>query len=122
MRLGLVDICEIRLNPLIGLVGVGSRVLREDWRYMPTYIALTKFRKKPTKELIKQNLEQMEKERQTGVNVRQIYWTLGRYDAVVIVDAPDEKAVMRSSIARGENMSQETLVAVPAEEARKLVE
>jgi len=89
---------------------------------MPTYIALTKFRKKPTKELIKQNLEQMEKERQTGVNVRQIYWTLGRYDAVVIVDAPDEKAVMRSSIARGENMSQETLVAVPAEEARKLVE
>jgi len=122
VRLGLVDICEIRLNPLIGLVGFESRVLKEDWRYMPTYIALTKFRKKPTKELIKQNLEQMEKERQTGVNVRQIYWTLGRYDAVVIVDAPDEKAVMRSTIARGENMSQETLVAVPAEEARKLVE
>ena len=89
---------------------------------MPTYIALTKFRKKPTKELIKQNLEQMEKERQSGVNVRQIYWTLGRYDAVVILDAPDEKAVMKSSIARGENMAQETLVAVPAEEARKLVE
>ncbi len=89
---------------------------------MPTYIALTKFRRKPTGESIRQNLEQMERDKKNGVNVRQIFWTLGRYDAVVILDAPDEKAVMKSSIARGENMAQETLVAIPAEEARKLVE
>jgi len=89
---------------------------------MPTYIGLIKFRKKPTKEVIKQNLEQMEKDKQKGFNYRGIYWTLGRYDAVVIYDAPDEKAVMKGSIARGENMSAETMVAIPAEEARKLVE
>jgi len=89
---------------------------------MPTYIALTKFRKKPTKDMIKWNLELMEKDRQKGINVRQIYWTLGRYDAVVILDAPDEKAVMKSSIARGDNFAQETLVAITAEEARKLVD
>ena len=89
---------------------------------MPTYIGLMKFRRKPTKEMIKQNLEQMEKDRLVGVNVREVFWTLGRYDAVVVVDAPDEKAMMKSSIARGENMSAETMVAIPAEVARKLVE
>ena len=89
---------------------------------MPTYIALTKFRKKPTKEMIKWNLEKMEEEKKAGINIRQIYWTLGRYDAVVVLDAPDEKAVMKSSISRGDNFAQETLVAIPAEEARKLVE
>ena len=89
---------------------------------MPTYIALTKFRKKPTKEMIKWNLEKMEEEKKSGINIRQIYWTLGRYDAVVVLDAPDEKAVMKSSISRGDNFAQETLVAISAEEARKLVE
>lgn len=89
---------------------------------MPTYIGLMKFRKKPTREMIKQNLEQMEEDKKKGVNVRQIFWTLGRYDAVVILDAPNEQAVMKGSIARGEMMSAETLVAIPAEEARKLVE
>jgi len=89
---------------------------------MPTYINLVKFRKKPTKETIRQNLESMEKEKKQGVQYRGIYWTLGRYDAVVIVDAPDEKTMMRNAISRGDWMSSETMVALPAEEARKLVE
>jgi len=89
---------------------------------MPRYIQLVKFRKKPTKEMIKQNLEFLEREKKMGVQFKEIYWTLGRYDAVVILDAPNEKAVMQGALARAENMSSETMVAVPAEEARKLVE
>ncbi len=89
---------------------------------MTRYIELVKFRKKPTKEMIKQNLELIEKGKKIGVQVKEIYWTLGRYDAVVIMDAPDEKAVMKSSIERGDNMKTETMVAIPAEEARKLVD
>ena len=90
---------------------------------MTRYIALMKFTKKPTREMIKQNLELMEKDRRNeGVNVVEIYWTLGRYDAVVVLDAPNEKAVMKGAISRSEWSSQETLVAIPAEEARKLVE
>jgi len=50
-----------------------------------------------------------------------MYWTLGRYDAVVIMEAPNEKIVMKSSMRRGWAAS-ETLVAIPAVEARKLVE
>jgi uncharacterized protein with GYD domain len=89
---------------------------------MPRYIQLVKFRKKPTKEMIKQNLEFLEREKKIGVQIKEIYWTLGRYDVVVILDAPNEKAVMQGALARAENMSSETMVAVPAEEARKLVE
>jgi uncharacterized protein with GYD domain len=89
---------------------------------MPRYIQLVKFRKKPTKEMIKQNLEFLEREKKMGVQVKEIYWTLGRYDVVVILDAPNEKAIMQGALARAENMSTETMVAVPAEEARKLVE
>jgi len=89
---------------------------------MPRYVQLVKFRKKPTKEMIKQNLEFLEREKKMGVQVKEIYWTLGRYDVVVILDAPNEKAIMQGALARAENMSTETMVAVPAEEARKLVE
>ncbi len=89
---------------------------------LPTYIGLVKFRKKPTRETIKMNLELSEREKKDGMIVKATYWTLGRYDAVVIMEAPDEKTVMRGSIARGEWSHVETLAAIPAEEARKLVE
>ena len=85
------------------------------------FISLVKFRKKVTKELIAWNLNQTELEAKEGVKTVEIFWTLGRYDAVVILEAPDEKAIMKTLIKRGECMAIETLVAIPAEEARKLV-
>jgi uncharacterized protein with GYD domain len=85
------------------------------------FISLVKFRKKPTKEIIAQNLKLMEQEAKEGVKVISIDWTLGRYDAVVILEAPNEKAVMKGNIMRGDAMIHETLVGIPAEEARKLV-
>ena len=57
-----------------------------------------------------------------GIRFHSIVWTLGRYDAVALYEAPDEKAAMKLSIERGDYMEIETLVAVPVEEARKLVE
>lgn len=57
-----------------------------------------------------------------GVKFKGIYWTLGRYDAVAVYEAPNEKAAMKMAIRRAENLSMETLVAIPAEEARKLVD
>ncbi len=87
------------------------------------FIMLVKFRRKPTKELIAQNLKWIEQESaKEGVKMSDIYWTLGRYDAVVIMDAPIESAAMKTSIRRMENMDTETMVAIPAVEARKLVE
>ena len=57
-----------------------------------------------------------------GVKNIATYWTIGRYDAVVITDSPNEKAHMKSVMRRGDFLSTESLVAIPAEEARKLVE
>jgi len=45
-----------------------------------------------------------------------IYWTLGRYDTVVLFEAPNEKVAMKMALKRADRMDIETLVAVPAEE------
>ncbi len=54
----------------------------------------------------------------------QIYATLGRYDFVAIIEAPDEKAAMTASalIASQGTFRAETLPAVPLEEFKKTVE
>jgi uncharacterized protein with GYD domain len=85
------------------------------------FISLIKFRQKITKELTAEHLKLVEKEKKEGIKYLGMYWTLGRYDAVAIIEAKDEKTAMKIGIRRGWIRS-ETLVAVPAEEARKLVE
>lgn len=67
-------------------------------------------------------MKKIESDSKEGIRFHDIYRTLGRCDAVAIYEAPDERAAMRIAIARGEVMDIETLVAVPVEEARKLVE
>ena len=44
-----------------------------------------------------------------------IYWTLGRYDTVVMFEAPYEKAAMNMVLKRADRMDIEMLVAVPAD-------
>jgi uncharacterized protein with GYD domain len=86
------------------------------------FIHLVKWKKKITKESIAKNLKCLEYEaKKEGMKMIAIYWTLGRYDAVAIMEAPDEKAAMKMSVRRGDCMAIETMVAIPAEEARKLV-
>jgi uncharacterized protein with GYD domain len=86
------------------------------------FISLIKFRQKLTKEMIDENKKLIEKGKKEGVKFLGMYYTLGRYDAVDIMEAPDEKTAMKVAMASGEHITTETLVAVPAEEARKLVE
>jgi len=83
---------------------------------------LARWRRKPTKELVVQSgklVEQMVKE---GGKILGMYWTLGRYDAVLIAEAKDEKTFMKMAIRWGDMVSTETLVAVSREEALKLLE
>ena len=86
------------------------------------FIALVRFKEKMTRDGIAENLKQIEAEEREGIRYLSIHWTLGRYDAVVLFEAPDEKAAMRVAISRGDWADMETLVAVPAVEARQLVE
>jgi uncharacterized protein with GYD domain len=51
-----------------------------------------------------------------------MYWTLGRYDTVLIMEGKDEKEAMKGLLPWGDMLSTETLVAVRREEAAKLLE
>lgn len=86
------------------------------------FISLGKFRSKPTKEATAKVSELMKKMTQEGIKFIGFYWTLGRYDTVVIMEAPDEKTVMKANMKVGDIVSTETLVAVTREEARKLID
>lgn len=53
-----------------------------------------------------------------GVTVKEIYWTLGGYDAVCILDAPDDSSVasLQASLAAAGNMRTLTLRAFSRDE------
>jgi len=86
------------------------------------FITLAKWRKKPTKESVAQSWKLFEQAVKEGAKILGMYWTLGRYDAVVIIEGRDEKTAMKTAVRRGDLLSTETLVAVPREEALKLLE
>jgi uncharacterized protein with GYD domain len=84
------------------------------------FIALVKFKKKP-KDFVSENLKMIEEETKKGIKYLSINWTLGRYDAVAMFEAPNEKEAMQLAIRRADFLDMETMVAIPAEEARKLI-
>jgi len=51
----------------------------------------------------------------------QVYWTLGCYDGVTIIEAPSEKHAMKALLLFQDVVETQTLVAVPRQEALKLV-
>ncbi|NWF86881.1 GYD domain-containing protein [Candidatus Bathyarchaeota archaeon] len=51
-----------------------------------------------------------------GVKIREIYFTFGRYDGIIVFEAPDEATAMKFVMQTGfsTQYAMETLVAVPA--------
>jgi len=86
------------------------------------FITLSKFRKKPTQEMVDQSSKLFEQAVKEGTKILGVYWTLGQYDTVVIVEAPNEKGAMKAILRWSDMLSTETLVAVTREEAYKLLE
>jgi uncharacterized protein with GYD domain len=83
------------------------------------FISLNRFRGMATKENIERSNKVLASE--PNVKVLAFYWTLGRYDSVLIVEAPDEKTVIKMLTKVGDFAATETMVAVPREEAIKLL-
>ena len=86
------------------------------------FITLTKWKTAPKKiqatvDQFTKTLAELEKQ---GIKMR-IYWTLGRYDAVSIIEAPTEKDAMKILLPFVDILDSETMVAVPREEAIKLL-
>jgi len=86
------------------------------------FITLGRWKRKTTKESVAESSKLVEQMVKEGGKVLGMYWTLGRYDAVLITEAKDEKAAMKALLRWGDLVSTETLVAVSREEAVKLLE
>lgn len=58
-----------------------------------------------------------------GVTVKEIYWTMGRYDIATIIDAPDDATASRLLLAAGSlgNVRTETLRAYTATEIGQIL-
>ena len=86
------------------------------------FITLGKFRKKPTKEATAEVSGLMKGMTKEGIKFLSFYWILGRYDTVVIMEAPDERTVIKANMKVSDIVSTETMIAVTREEAHKLIE
>ena len=88
---------------------------------MPTYVMLTNLTAEGVRTL-KNNparVAEVNKEvEQIGAKVQAQYATLGQYDFVTIVEAPDEKTMAKVSVELGSRgtMTSQTLAAMPANE------
>jgi uncharacterized protein with GYD domain len=88
---------------------------------MPTYVMLTNLTSEGVKTL-KNNpgrVAEVNKEvEQIGARVISQYATLGQYDFVTIVEAPDERTMAKVSVELGSRgtMTSQTLAALPAED------
>jgi uncharacterized protein with GYD domain len=85
------------------------------------FVSLARFRKTPDKKEIGDTAKMIADWKNRGINILNWFWTLGRYDAVVVFEAESEKEAMKMSIEISEWVASETLVAIPREEAVKLL-
>ena len=85
------------------------------------FVSLGKMRKKPAKETSAEATKMIDGLKKKGIKILSFYWTLGRYDTVLIFEAPTEKDALKVSIEAAEFVAAETLVAIPREEAIKLL-
>ena len=85
------------------------------------FISLGKMRKKPGKELAEQATKVTDEFKKRGIKITGWYWTLGRYDTVVMFEAENEKEALKMALGVSEFVATETLVAIPREEALKLL-
>jgi len=93
---------------------------------MPTYISLLRYTQQGIMDA-KNGPARLDaaKEafRRAGAEIKAFYLTMGQYDAVVILDAPDDVTAARLAlgIAAQGNVRLETLRAYPEAEYRKIV-
>ena len=94
---------------------------------MATYIALAKFTTKGIEgigESYKRYDSQREQFEKIGVKIKDLYWTMGRYDVVNIMEAPDDMTMVRMGMTIGSwgYLRTETLRAFTRDEFRQATE
>lgn len=93
---------------------------------MATYVALVKFTDQGLRQ-IKQTTERgkglVNAAANLGVKVKEIYWTMGAYDALFIAEAPNDETVTSLAVSMGSlgNIRTQTMRAYNAEEMNKIL-
>jgi len=93
---------------------------------MATYITLLKYTQQGIKD-IKNSPNRLDSARKAwkaaGGELKSFYLTMGRYDAVVVSELPDDASVARLALATGSqgNVTTETLRAFGEDEFRKII-
>ncbi len=93
---------------------------------MPTYIALFSFTDQGIKN-IKQTTQRAQAfkdmAQKAGAQVKELFWTLGQYDLVGIIDAPDDETVTALLLGVNSlgNVRTQSLRAFSAEEVGRIL-
>jgi uncharacterized protein with GYD domain len=93
---------------------------------MPTYISLVQFTDKGIQDA-KQTTERVAdwaaKVQSMGVNVKEMYWTLGQYDQVCVFEAPDDETAASVLLAADMlgNIRTQTMRAFTTSEMDKIL-
>lgn len=93
---------------------------------MPTYIALVNFTDQGVRR-IRQTTERakalVNAARHLGIAIKDIYWTMGQFDAVFSAEAPDDETMTAfvASMASLGNIRTQTLRAFSAEEMNRIL-
>jgi uncharacterized protein with GYD domain len=94
---------------------------------MPTYIALVNFTDQGIRQ-IRQTTERakglVNAAAKLGIKIKDIYWTMGAYDAVFTADAPDDATMTAFAASMGilGNIRTQTLRAFSVDEMNKILE
>ncbi len=93
---------------------------------MPAFIILGHFTDqgvRAVKDTTKRAEKFKELAKQSGATVKEIYWTLGKYDVVSIVEAPDASSVTALGLSLGMagNVRTQTLPAFTADDMAKVL-
>lgn len=93
---------------------------------MPTYIAMLKYTQQGAARM-KDSPKRLDAGRKAfkklGAEIKDTYLTMGRYDLVCIIDAPDDETFARLMLQLGSqgNVQSETLKAFTEDQFRKIV-
>ena len=94
---------------------------------MPTFLSLFVWTEQGVHDVIntgKRAADFRNRIQSSGGSVKNIYWTMGRYDGVIVFDAPDEAtaaAVMMGGCSKG-NVRTETLRAFSEDEIESVLD
>jgi len=99
--------------------------IREDTT-MPTYIVLASFTEqgiKNVKDSPKRADAFKDGAKKAGATVKELFWTLGQYDIVAVVEAPDDATITALGLSTGRqgNVRTQTLRAFSAGEMQGIL-